>query len=261
MASGKGAALAAVAVASLLAVKVLPWVVGYFGGKHLYEMATITPVRAAELTAADMSEALQKQGFETFRIFKQDFPEDYDLLIQKVLAPVKAGDDDERFLVADAAAIAGLRRKYALAVRSAPDSEAAQALRAYLDTVKRVIAVEIPATCNQYLTTGPRVLAIRDNDMAAAVDRWTAALFHAIGAGRKSSLPTAEPGDDDWSRLDAPFTAAGGLPDDKDAIIRKDRGYKALCPAFARFLEAVLSVEGEPGRRIRTNILYGIASQ
>ncbi|RWM20417.1 MAG: hypothetical protein E5X53_32960 [Mesorhizobium sp.] len=249
------AAVAAAAIGSLVLVKALPWVLGFAGGKYLYQMATDrTP------TAAGISEQLQQQEFQLFRALKQELPEDYDKLVQKLVAVAKSRGGYEQVRDASMATVVDLRHRYASLLRSAPDGSASGALHAQLDMLNHVMTGESAVTCNRYVASGPIALTVNDHEMMAAMDKAAVALFHAIATAKNSGLPAVEAGDGDWEMLVTAFIAAGGTQGDMEAIVSSNQDYKDLCPAFAKLLEAALSVEGEPGRHIRTTLLYELAS-
>jgi hypothetical protein len=258
MANWKGttaAAVAAAAIGSFVLVKALPWVLGFAGGKYLYQMATDrTP------TAAGISEQLQQQEFQLFRALRQELPEDYDKLVQKLVAVAKSHGGYEQVRDASMATVVDLRHRYASLLRSAPDGSASGALHAQLDMLNHVMTGESAVTCNRYVASGPVALTVNDHEMMAAMDKAAVALFHAIATAKNSGLPAVEAGDGDWEMLVTAFIAAGGTQGDMEAIVSSNQDYKDLCPAFAKLLEAALSVEGEPGRHIRTTLLYELAS-
>jgi hypothetical protein len=252
---GAGAAVAAAALASFVLVKALPWVLGFAGGKYLYQMAMDkTP------TAAEISEQLQQHEFQMFRALKQELPEDYDKLIQKLVAVAKSRGGNEQVRNASMATVVDLRHRYASLLRSAPDRSAAEALQAQLDILNHVMAGESIVTCNRYVASGSAAVTVNDHEMMATMDKAAVALFHAIGTAKTSGLPAVEADEGDWDMLITAFIAAGGTQGDIEAIASSNQEYKDLCPAFAKFLQAALSVEGEPGRHIRTTLLYELAS-
>ena len=72
----------------------------------------------------------------------------------------------------------------------------------------------------------------------------------------RNGLPAAEPSDEDWSRIADAFTRGGGTPAEMDAIANMSQDFAGLCRAVAKFYTAALSLPGEPGRHIKTALLY-----
>ena len=249
--------VAAVAALSFVAVKVLPWALGFAGGKYLYQTVAGAP-DPQTLTTAQVSEQIESRGSQIFRAIKQEFPEDYDAIVEKITAVARLGNIDQ---VRDASrmAVADLRRRYASLLSSAPDSKAAEALRAQLDMLNHVMARETVTTCNNYLRQGPGALSMPDQDLLSDMDRIGATLFHAFGAAKQDGLPAASASDEDWSLLADAFIKAGGTPVEMNAIANVSLEFEGLCPAVARLYTSALSLQGEPGRHIKTTLLYEIA--
>lgn len=247
----KALGVAAVAALSFVAIKVLPWAVGFAGGKYLYQMVASSP-DPQTLTTAQVSEQIQSQGSQIFKAIKQEFPEDYDAVVEKITAVARLGNVDQ-VRNTSRMAVADLRQRYASLLSSAPDSEAAEALRAH------IMARETAATCNNYLRVGPRALSTPDQDFLIDMDKVGATLFHAFGAAKKGGLPAVAASDGDWSLLADAFINAGGTPAEITAIANVSREFEGLCPAAAKLYAAALSLQGEPGRHIKTTLLYEIA--
>ncbi|TIP01894.1 MAG: hypothetical protein E5X72_23540 [Mesorhizobium sp.] len=250
MARWKGLGAAAVAALAFVAVKVLPWGLGFAGGKYLYQTVAGSTARKAPTRAE-----VEKQDFQIFKAIAQEFPDDYNAFIDKITLAAGSGNQQA---VRDASrvAVAELRRKYAPLLPSAPDREISQALAAQLTMVNHLMARETPVTCNNYLRYGPDAISAPGNDFLVDLDRIGATLFHAFGAAKRSSLPAAEPSDEDWSLIADAFTRNGGTPAEMDAIANMNQDFSGLCPAVVKFYTAALSMPGEPGRHIKTALLY-----
>ncbi|RWD61639.1 MAG: hypothetical protein EOS36_17320 [Mesorhizobium sp.] len=259
MARWKGLGVAAVAALAFVAVKVVPWALGFAGGKYLYQTVMGSHDDSAKLTVAQVSDQLQSQGFQIFKVVKQEFPNEYDAIVQKIAAVAASGGDEAEVRNVSRVAVADLRHKYASLLRSTPDDTASEALGAQLDMLKDVMARESAATCNSYLRNGPDALGTPDKDFLNDMDKIGATLFHAFGAAKNGGLPAADPSDQDWSLLADAFTSAGGTPAEMDAIANISREFEGLCPAAAKLYAAALSLQGESGRRIKTALLYEIA--
>ncbi|MDX8483196.1 hypothetical protein RFN28_32810, partial [Mesorhizobium sp. VK24D] len=65
--------------------------------------------------------------------------------------------------------------------------------------------------------------------------------------------------DQDWSLLADAFTNAGGTVAEMNAIANVSQEFEGLCPAAAKLYGAALSLQGEPGRHIKTALLYEVA--
>ncbi|WP_189434628.1 hypothetical protein [Mesorhizobium sp. M1E.F.Ca.ET.041.01.1.1] len=65
--------------------------------------------------------------------------------------------------------------------------------------------------------------------------------------------------DEDWSLVADAFTRNAGTPAEMDAIASANQNFEGLCPAFANLYTAALSLDGEPGRHIKTALLYELA--
>ncbi|WP_136621442.1 MULTISPECIES: hypothetical protein [Mesorhizobium] len=253
----KALGVAAVAALSFVAVKVLPWAAGFAGGKYLYQTVAGSP-DPQTLTTAQVSEQIESQGSQIFRAIKQEFPEDYDAVVEKITAVARLGNVDQ-VRNTSRMAVADLRQRYASLLSSAPDSKAAEALRAQLDMLNHVMARETAATCNNYLREGPGALSTPDQDFLIDMDKVGATLFHAFGAAKNGGLPAAAASDGDWSLLADAFINAGGTPAEITAIANVSREFEGLCPAVAKLYTSALSLQGEPGRHIKTTLLYEIA--
>jgi hypothetical protein len=257
MSRWKGLWVAAIAALAFVAVKVLPWALGFAGGKYLYQTVAGSPTPKV-LTAADVNAEIQKQDFQIFKAIAQEFPDDYNAFIDKITIVARSGSKQE-VRNTSRVAVAELRRKYASLLPSAPDSEASQALSAQLTMLNHLMARQTPAVCNDYVRNGPDAVGAPDNDFLTDLDKIGATLFHAFGAANRSGLPAVAPADQDWSLVADAFTKSGGTPAEMDAIANVDQDFGGLCPAVAKFYTAALSLSGEPGRHIRTAMLYAIA--
>ncbi|MET2825889.1 hypothetical protein [Mesorhizobium shangrilense] len=91
MARWTGLGVAAVAALSFVAVKALSWALGFAGGKYLYETATGTVSAPPALTTAQIRDQIQGQGFQIFKAIEQEFPAEYEAIVQKIAAVTKAG--------------------------------------------------------------------------------------------------------------------------------------------------------------------------
>lgn len=256
MSRWKGLGVAAIAALSFVAVKLLPWAFGFAGGKYLYQTVAGSP-DPQTLTAAQVSEQIQSQGSQIFKAIKQEFPDDYDAVVEKITAVARLGNV-EQVRNTSKLAVAGLRQKYASLLSSAPDSKAAEALAAQLAMLNHVMARETAATCNNYLRQGPGALSATQVFLTD-MDKIGATLFHAFGAARNGGLPAAAANDEDWSLLADAFTNAGGTAAELNAIANITPEFEGLCPAVAKLYTAALSLQGEPGRHIKTTLLYEIA--
>ncbi|MER9583240.1 hypothetical protein [Mesorhizobium sp. M0276] len=252
----KGFSVAAVAALSFVAIKVLPWALGFAGGKYLYQTVAGSP-DPQMLTTAQVSEQIESQGSQIFKAIKQEFPDDYDVVVEKITAVARLGNVDQ-VRNASRMAVADLRRRYASLLSSAPDGKAAEALRAQSDMLNHVMARETAAICNNYLREGPDALGTPDQDFLIDMDKVGATLFHAFGAAKNGSLPAAAASDGDWSLLADAFINAGGTPAEMTAIANMSREFEGLCPAVAKLYAAALPLQGEPGRHIKTTLLYEI---
>ncbi|UVK46253.1 hypothetical protein BPNPMPFG_001874 [Mesorhizobium sp. AR07] len=257
MSRWKGLGVAAVAALSLFAVKVLPWALGFAGGKYIYQTVAGSP-DPQTLTTAQVSEQIQSQGSQIFMAIKQEFPGDYVAVVEKITAVVRLGNV-EQVRNTSRLAVSDLRQRYASLLSSAPDSKAAEALRAQLAMLNHVMARETAATCNSYLREGPGALSTLDQDFLTDMDKIGATLFHAFGAAKNGGLPAAAASDEDWSLLADAFMNVGGTPAEMDAIANINREFEGLCPAVVKLYAAALSLQGEPGRHVKAALLYEIA--
>jgi len=257
MARWRGLGVTAVAALSFVAVKILPWALGFAGGKYLYQTVAGSP-DPQTLTTAQVSEQIQSQGSQIFMAIQQEFPDDYDAVVEKITAVARLGNV-EQVRNTSRIAVASLRQKYASLLSSSPDSNAAEALRAQLAMLNHVMARETAITCNNYLRNGPDALSMPDQDFLADMDKIGATLFHAFGAAKKSGLAAASASDEDWSLLADAFINAGGTPTEMNAIANVSPEFEGLCPAVAKLYTSALSLQGEPGRHVKTTLLYEIA--
>ena len=257
MSRWKGLGVAAVAALSFVAVKMLPWALGFAGGKYLYQTVAGSSAPQA-LTTADVNAEIQKQDFQIFKAIAQEFPDDYNAMLGKITVAARSGSELQ-VRNASRQAVADLRHRYAPLLPSTPDSNASEALSAQLDMLNHVMARETPATCNNYLRNGPDAIGAPSDDFMADLDKIGATLFHAFGAAKGSGLPAAAPVDQDWSLVADAFTSNGGTPAEMDAIANAKQDFEGLCPAFAKLYTAALSLNGEPGRHIKTALLYELA--
>ena len=136
--------------------------------------------------------------------------------------------------------------------------EASQALSAQLAMLNHLITRQTPATCDNYLRSGPDAVSAPDGEFLAHLDKMGATLFRAFGDAKSRGLPDAEPEDQDWSLLADAFTEGGGTPAEMEAIANANRNFAGLCPATAKLFAAALSLQGEAGRHVKTALLYAI---
>ena len=227
-----------------------------FGGgrHHHYQLVEMSP---RTLTTADIDAEIQKQDLKIFKAIEQEFPDDYDAMLRKITEVARSGNAQD-VRNASRQAVADLRHRYAPLLPTTPDSNASEALFAQLDMLNHVMARETPATCNNYLRNGPDAISAPGHDFLADLEKVGATLFRAFGAAKRSGLPAAEPSDQDWSLVADIFTKIGGTPAEMEAISNAKLDFPGLCPAMAKFYEAALSLQGEPGWHIKTALLHAI---
>ncbi|MFD1986497.1 hypothetical protein ACFSOZ_29085 [Mesorhizobium newzealandense] len=105
--------MAAVAALSFVAVKVLPWALGFAGSKYLYQTVAGSP-DPKTLTTAQVSEQIESQGSQILKAIKQEFPDDYDVVVEKIAAVARLGNV-EQVRKASRMAVAGLQAKTRIA--------------------------------------------------------------------------------------------------------------------------------------------------
>ncbi|TPK96274.1 hypothetical protein FJ567_21475 [Mesorhizobium sp. B2-4-16] len=243
----------AVIPVSIVGSDVMPAMFG--GGRYHHYQSVVKPPQP--LTAADIDAEIRKQGLQIFEAIARDFPDDYDAMLQKIMAAARSGNAQDVRNVSRQA-VADLRHRYAPLLPTTPDSNASEALSAQLDMLNHVMARETPATCNNYLRNGPDAISAPGHDFLADLDRIGATLFRAFGAAKRSGLPAAVPSDQDWSLVADVFTKIGGTSAEMEAISNANQDFPGLCPAMARFYEAALLLHGEPGWHIKTALLRAI---
>ncbi|OHV69354.1 hypothetical protein LCM4577_22430 [Mesorhizobium sp. LCM 4577] len=242
----------AVVPVSIIGSNVMPTM---FGGGHRHHQPMAMPPRT--LTTADIDAEIRKQNLGIFEAIAREFPDDYDAMLRKITAAAQAGNQTEVRNISRQA-VADLRHRYAPLLPTAPDSNAWEVLSAQLDMLNHVMARETPATCNNYLRNGPDAISAPGHDFLADMDRIGAALFRAYGAAKRSGLPTVAPSDQDWSLVADIFKKIGGTPAEMEAVSNANPDFPGLCPAMAKFYEAALSLQGEPGWHIKTSLLRTI---
>ena len=225
-------------------------------GKLASQAGKQTPAPQA-LTSADINAEVQKQDSQILKAIAEEFPDDYAALIDNVMVVARLGGK-HAVRNTSRVAVTKLRHRYAPLLPSTPDNEASQALSAQLAMLNYLMARQTPATCNNYLRNGPDAVSAPDSEFLVHLDKVGATLFHAFGAAKRSGLPAAEPEDQDWSLVADAFTKSGGTPAEMDAIANANQDFAGLCPALAKLYAAALSLPGEPGRHVKTALLYAI---
>lgn len=225
-------------------------------GKLASQAGKQTPAPQA-LTRAYIDAEVQKQDSQILKAIAEEFPDDYNALLDDVLVVARLGGK-QAVENTSRVAVAKLRRRYAPLLPSTPDNEASQALSAQLVVLNYLMARQTPATCDNYLRSGPDAVSAPDSEFLAHLDKMGATLFRAFGAAKRSGLPAAEPEDQDWSLVADAFTKSGGTPTEMGAIANANQDFAGLCPATAKLFAAALSLQGEPGRHVKTALLYAI---
>lgn len=255
----KTASVAAGAVLLFAAMKILPWGFGFVGGKYLYEAVAGRQGDPVLLTTAQVSEQLQNRDFQIFKAIRQEFPSDYDAIVQKITTVARSGGSSEDVSNASRVSVADLRKKYAPLLLSAPERSATEALGAQLDMLNHVMANRSSATCDRYVRDGPSAIEAPDQAFMINLDRIGATLFHAFGAAKNSGLPATAASDEDWSMLASALAKAGATQEEMKAISEANPELAELCPILAKLYAAALSLQGEPGRHVKAALLYEIA--
>ncbi|RTL96509.1 MAG: tetratricopeptide repeat protein [Hyphomicrobiales bacterium] len=225
-------------------------------GKLASQAGKQTPAPQA-LTRAYINAEVQKQDSQILKAIAEEFPDDYNALLDDVLVVARLGGK-QAVENTSRVAVAKLRRRYAPLLPSTPDNEASQALSAQLAMINYLMARQTPATCDNYLRSGPDAVSAPDSEFLAHLDKMGATLFRAFGAAKRSGLPAAEPEDQDWSLVADAFTKSGGTPTEMGAIAHANQDFAGLCSATAKLLAAALSLQGEPGRHVKTALLYAV---
>lgn len=249
-----GAAVAAAAV--FLTVKVAPiavgWVAGHEGVKWL---TTRTP------TTADIEAMLAKSGATFYVILKDNFPDDYRALVEKLAATAGAARSKEESDRLGFEATSSIRHKYAASLLNAPDENLHEIFATQIEMMNAVASRETPALCALFASQGGAALKDRMSGYMVLADNAGASILRGIAAGLKTPDPVGSVTDDDWVVIAKRYLADGGTDASLKIIgeqLQTDPGY---CTAIISFMGSIQAEPSAAGHRVRASMAYEMAAQ
>lgn len=211
-------------------------------------------------TVAQLEVEMKNQGFLLFEAFKQEIPAEYEQTMNELIAAIATGGSRVNAQERGTELLARVRRKHASELLNAPDGHLIQVLRAHLDILQLVASRESVEQCAKFTVLGPAVLGIPDRSYQRAFDDAGTKLFRAIGAANRMPEKHTPAIEDDWVQVFQNFLADGGTDADVETVMEANPSNPEMCRVTQVFLRAVLSVDGEAGRRIRAEMAYELTS-
>ncbi len=208
---------------------------------------------------ANFEEALLKET-PIFGTLKAKFPDDYKGLLDELMALVAAEKSPQELSNSAATMTAGIRKKYAPRVVAAPDAELRQIIKLSRDFHKTILDNEGHQNCNQLGIRGIGGIAALATKYKDAIARQGVAYFDAVAMALKTPVTRDKPTPNDWSILTRTMLSNGATQDDITALGGQNAEDPRFCTALIAFMDALLTLEGEPGERLRADLVKNISA-
>lgn len=209
-------------------------------------------------TVAGVEAEVERSGLTYLKALKEALPAEYEKFMAGYVALANKGGSVEETAAFSAKGLADIRRRHADSVRKADPALVQAALQAKRELLDLVKANETPQDCAGWImadTMTPAMQA-RRAIYSAPGDRFSAAVVRAQGAGEKSPLDIGAPTPDDWKILGTLYVAGGGAVADLQEALTTGSIDPRACETYQRLFQIVADVPGEPGQRLRAEIMH-----
>ncbi|WP_054312107.1 hypothetical protein [Mesorhizobium sp. 1M-11] len=209
------------------------------------------------VTVEGVQAEADKSGLTYLKALKEALPAEYEKFMTEYVALANKGASAEETAAFSTKSLADIRRRYAASVRKADPALVQSALQAKRELFELVKANETPQDCASWIMTDtmtPAMQAKRET-YGAPADRFSAAVVRAQGAGEKSPVDIGAATPDDWKIMGLQYVAGGGAVADLQEVLGTGAINPQACEVYQRLFQIVSDVPGEPGQRLRAEIM------
>ncbi|MFE0019294.1 hypothetical protein ACFWXH_30890 [Mesorhizobium sp. NPDC059054] len=214
-------------------------------------------VKQPTLTVEALQAEVDKTGLTYLKALKEALPAEYEKFMTEYVALANKGAGTEETAALSKKSLVDIRRRYAASVRKADPALVQSALQAKRELFDLVKANETPQDCANWIMTDtmtPAMQAKRET-YGAPADRFAAALVRAQGAGEKSPVDIGATTPDDWKIMGLQYVAGGGAVADLQEVLGSGVVNPQACEVYQRLFQIVADEPGEPGQRLRAEIM------
>ena len=210
------------------------------------------------VTAEGVQADVDKSGLTYLKALKEALPAEYEKFMAGYVALANEGRSVEETAAFSTKSLADIRRRHADSVRKADPALVQAALQAKRELLDLVKANETPQDCAGWIMadTVTAAMQARRETYSAPGDRFSAAVVRAQGAGEKAPVDIGAPTADDWKTVGLQFVAGGGAVADLQQALTTGSIDPRACETYQRLFQIVADVPGEPGQRLRAEILH-----
>ena len=208
---------------------------------------------------AEFEEALLKET-PIFETLKAKFPEDYKGLLDELMTQLAAKKSPQELSDSAASMTAGIRKKYASNVVAAPDDELKRIIKLSRDFHKTILDNEGHLNCNRLGIRGIGGIATLAPKYKDAIAQQGVAYFDAVAMALKTPATREKPSPNDWSILTRTMIDNGASQDDITALGGQNAEDPRFCNALIAFMDTLLTLPGDPGERLRADLVKNISA-
>lgn len=216
------------------------------------------------MTFADTERLMSSSpGAKAIAIIRDRAPEDYRALVERLTEarPVARDLPPQQAVSLGQEILADLMRRNAEYLWRAPQASLVAVINSQVATLE-ALSVDHGA-CRTFLKAGSAALRPTDTYLLTSKGLLTATgetLFAAIYDGRDASVQTPPPTAEDYRVVLSGWVAEGVTQQMIDAFKSQDFDDPQICGAFQSFFSYLARGEGQSVNRVRTDIVFGLAS-
>lgn len=232
-------------------------------GAGNYLTRTFSDYQSRNVSISQLDHAFQNldsDKYGMFKILKREFREDYDALLVAAKEIALETQDNHTLRSKSADEMRNIRRKYAKYMRSAPDSDLKTVLQQTINLIDEVYANHGPELCGNFAANGPSVLFDKP-EYKDALMMQAASVMLALSNGRKSSTKIANATEDDLMAIIVEMKEQGAPAYYFDVLADNNHSHTNYCPSLAAYMQAVISMKGEAGHRVRAEHAETLAKE
>lgn len=218
-------------------------------------------VTRISISDAQVEEALMAASPKLWPYIREEFPEDYRLVILQVGEIVRSELSLESALRKSSEATQTLRRKYAKFALYGDDAFFAEVIAGTL-RLTRELQTRDPALCARFALEGGTAFVGTPlmREYGPALEASALPLFRSIRSGIDDPILRSDPSDDEWNVVVDIMAGFGASENDFNSIANPTISDPNLCQAMARMLDALAQVPGAAGANLRGAFVRDLAA-
>lgn len=206
------------------------------------------------------AESLLLEQSEMYGIMKTHFKSDFDELVKTAVTLVKSGAPENVLETTAANKIASIRRKYSSYVKFASGDTIKDMLQMSKEMYIDVFGTDGASVCNELAINGPLSVLNKSQVIMKHIEPQGIAYFEAVATALEKPAEYKEPNEADWAALIEKMKAQGAPNHYVDILANDDVSNPEFCPTLIALLEALISMPGEQGRRLRASFASQMAA-